>query len=181
VLVNGSAAGFSAEVDRALDPDDKARWGAWAYMRGALDVIGDLPCYRLTARVDGELHEPIECVGLTVTNGRTCGGGLQVAPTADLEDGLLDLLIVERASKLALAGLAAQLRTGRVLENRHARHGLGADIELRSDPPMPFNVDGELLGDVDRARFVVLPRELPVAVGPDYELERGGLLQRWVK
>lgn len=181
VLVNGSAAGFSGEVDRAIDPEDKARWGAWAYLRGALDVIGDLPCYRLSARIDGERYAPVECVGLTVTNGRTCGGGLQVAPTADVEDGLLDLLVVERASKLALAGLAAQLRTGRVLENRHARHLRGMEIALRSDPPMPFNVDGELLGDVEHARFVVMPRELPVAVGPEYELERGGLLQQLIR
>ncbi len=181
VMVNGSAAGFSAAVDRALDPEAKARWGAWAYMRGALEVIGDLPSYRLALEVDGDTVPAVECVGLTLTNGRSCGGGLQVAPTADLEDGLLDLLVVERASKLALAGVAAQLRAGSVLESRYAHHGLGASVELSSDPPMPFNIDGELLGDVDEASFEVLPRELPVAVGPDYELERGGLVARWAR
>lgn len=177
ILINGSAAGFSGEVDRALSEEEKARWGSWAYMRGALEVIGDLPCYRLRARVDGKALPSVDCIGLTVTNGRTCGGGMQVAPRADLEDGLLDLLIVESASKLALAGVAAQLRTGRILENRHVRHFAGSIIELRSDPPMPINVDGELLGDVRTARWDVLVRELPVAIGPLYEDARRELRQ----
>ncbi|HEY8427023.1 MAG TPA: diacylglycerol kinase family protein [Sandaracinaceae bacterium] len=171
-LVNGSAAGFSGEVDRAVDEDEKARWGPLAYVRAAFDVIGDLPCYRIRVAVDGAELAPLECVGLTVTNGRTCGGGMQVAPGADLEDGKLDLLVVRRASKLALAGVAAQLRTGRVLENRNVRSAAGARIELRSDPPMPINVDGELIGDVHTARWEVLPRELPVAVGPAYDADR---------
>lgn len=171
-LVNGSAAGFSGEVDRALDEEEKARWGPLAYVRAAFDVIGDMPCYRVRASVDGVELGPLECVGLTVTNGRTCGGGMQVAPAADVEDGKLDLFVVERASKLALAGVAAQLRTGRVLENRNVRSAAGAVIELVSDPPMPINVDGELIADARTARWEVLPRELPVAIGPAYDAER---------
>lgn len=171
-LVNSSAGGFSGEVDRALDAEEKARWGPLAYVRGAFEVIGDLPCYRVRARVDGEVIGPLAAIGLTVTNGRTCGGGMQVAPRADLEDGKIDLLIVESASKLALATVAAQLRTGRVLENRHVRHAAGAVVEVRCRPAMPINVDGELLGDVRTARWEVLPRELPVAIGPLYEALR---------
>lgn len=168
VLINGSAAGFSGEVDRALDPDAKARWGTWAYMRAALDVIGDLPRYELEVRVDGRDVGAVACIGLTVMNGQTCGGGMQVAPTASMEDGELDLMIVEEASPLALAGVAAQLRTGGLLDNKRVRHQRGALIELTSHPVMPFNVDGELLGDVSTARFEVLARELPIAVGDEY-------------
>ena len=167
-LINGSAAGFSGEVDRALDPEAKARWGAWAYMRAALEVVGDLPRYEVGVRIDGRDVDRAACIGLTVMNGQTCGGGMQVTPTAELEDGQLDLMIVEESSPLALAGVAAQLLTGGVLDNRHVRHHRGALIELRSEPLMPFNVDGELLDDVRLARFEVLPRELPVAIGPAY-------------
>lgn len=169
ILVNGSAAGFSGEVDRALDDEAKARWGAWAYMRAALDVLADLPRYELSARVDGQALEKVACIGLTVMNGRTCGGGMQVAPSARLEDGKLDLLVIEEATRLALAGVAAQLRTGGVLDNKNVRHYVGARIELTSGPLMPFNVDGELIGDVQTARFEVLPGELPIVVGPDYD------------
>lgn len=168
VLINGSAAGFSGEVDRALDSDAKARWGAWAYMRAALDVIGDLPRYELTVRIDDRVLDGLASVGVAVMNGQTAGGGLQVAPAAVLDDGKLDLLIVEHASPLALAGVAAQLRTGGILDNKHVRHETGSRIELTSQPAMPFNVDGELLADVRSANFEVMPRELPVAVGAAY-------------
>lgn len=168
ILINGSAAGFSGEVDRALDPDAKARWGAWAYMRAALEVIGDLPRYELQVRIDGRDQGSVACIGLTVMNGQACGGGMMVAPTASLEDGLLDLMIVEEASTFTLATVAAQLRTGGILDNKYVRHHRGARIELVSEPVMPFNVDGELLGDVHRASFAVLPRALRIAVGPGY-------------
>lgn len=178
VLVNASAAGFSGEVDRAIDEDEKARWGPFAYVRGALEVMSDLPCYRVVVEVDGQKVADLEAVGLTVSNGRTCGGGLRVAPDADLEDGMLDVLVVEHTSKLALAGVGARLRAGRVVNDRHTLDARGGRVIVRSDPAMPFNVDGELLGDVRIARFEVLPRELPVAIGPAYEAERRAMRER---
>jgi diacylglycerol kinase (ATP) len=94
-----------------------------------------------------------------------------VAPSADPEDGLLDVLLVESASRIALAGVAARLRTVGVLANPHTYIHVGARIEIESDPPMPFNVDGELLGDVRHARFDAIPRALAVLVGPRYRRE----------
>ncbi len=168
-LVNSSAAGLSGEVDRVVEADEKARWGPFAYVLGAWDVLGDLPGgYDVTVRVEDRVIEHLSCVGLTVTNGRTCGGGLRVAPDADLEDGMLDLLLVENASWVALAGVGAQLRTGGVLGNALAHAHRSASFVIESDPPMPFNVDGELLGDVRCARFATLPRVLSVFVGPGY-------------
>jgi diacylglycerol kinase (ATP) len=168
-LVNASAAGFSGEVNRVVDREGKARWGALAYVIGALEIIGDPPVYDIALRIDGRLVNYAECIGLIVTNGRTCGGGLRVAPTADPEDGQLDVLLVERAARLTLVAIAARLRTTGVISHPSASHYVGAEIAVDSDRPMPFNVDGELIDDVRHARFETLPGALRVLTGPGYQ------------
>jgi diacylglycerol kinase (ATP) len=169
-LAHSSAGGVSGDVDRIVSSEEKERWGPLAYIRGALD-LKDIKEYDLQVRVDGQLVDQVRCVGVVAANGRTVGGGLRVAPAADPEDGLLDLLVVEAASRPALAALGAQLKTGGVLSNSLAHYHLGARIALTMDPAMPINVDGELLGDVRHAHFVVIPGAITACIGPAYRRE----------
>lgn len=169
-LVNVSAAGFAGAVDEALDESAKKRWGPLAYLRAALDVLADLPVHDVTVTVDGRTVERARALGVMVANGRTCGGGVAVAPTADLEDGRLNVTLIEEGSALELAGVGAALRTGAsLLSNERVHHHLGARIDLTADPPIPSNVDGELIGHVSRASFETVPRALRVIVGPEYQ------------
>ncbi len=68
---------------------------------------------------------------------------------------------------LELGGLAARLAAGTILESPHALHRRARRVTLESDPPMWFNVDGELITREPLA-FSVVPRALPVTVGPGY-------------
>jgi diacylglycerol kinase (ATP) len=170
--INSAAAGLSVEVNRALEPEKKARWGPLAYVLGALDVIGDPPAYDVAVHIDGKLVDHLRATSLVATNGETVGGGLRVSPTADPEDGLLDLLVVEHGPRVALAALGAQLKNGQVLSSPLAHHYLGAHIELRCDPPMPFNLDGEVIGERSSISFHVLPRVIRASIGPGYRFLR---------
>jgi diacylglycerol kinase (ATP) len=167
-LVNVSAGGFAGAVDRALDEETKKRWGPLAYLRAALEVLADLPVHELAVRIDGKRVERLRVVGVMVANGRTAGGGVRVAPDADLEDGRLDVTLVEAGSAFELAPVGAALQAGTALSQPKVHHHVGARVELTAEPPIPTNVDGELLGDVAHASFEVVPGALRVVVGPDY-------------
>lgn len=132
-LVNVSAAGFAGAVDEALDEDSKKRWGPLSYLRAALEVLAELPVHDVAVRVDGRWVNHVRTVGVMVANGRTCGGGMRVAPTADLEDGLLDVTLVEEGSALELAGVGAALRTGASLSHDRVHHHVAARIEVTAD------------------------------------------------
>lgn len=168
-VINSSAGGLSVEVDRIVEPDSKARWGPFAYVLGALDLIGDPPHYDVAIRIDDQLVDHLRCCCFVATNGPTVGGGLQVAPTADPEDGLFDLLVVESGPRVALAALGAQLKNGQVLSSPLARHYVGRTLEISGDPT-PINLDGEVIGDLSSIRYEVLPRVLRVSTGPGYRL-----------
>lgn len=166
--VNVAAGGFSGEVDRAVESAElKEVWGPLAYVAGAVEVARELQPYEVVLQVDDEPPEPVPALAVTVANGRTCGGGLRVAPWADPEDGLLDVTVIRHGSVLELGGLAARLLSGTILDSPHVLRRQGQRVHVRSAPPMWFNVDGELYTE-EPATFAVVPKALRVTVGPAY-------------
>lgn len=170
-MINASAAGFAGEVDEVMDEASKKRWGSLAYIGAAVEVLADLPVHSARIEIDGVLVDHVETVGVMIANARTVGGGVEVAPTADLEDGLLDVTVIESGSRMELAPVGAALRQGRVLSQRKVRHHVGGSISLIVEPPIAINVDGELIGRVTRADYEAVPSALSVVVGPDYRRE----------
>ncbi len=163
-FVNVSAGGFAGEMNERMDDDVKSRWGPLAYLRTALEAFADRKGYETKLTLDGSEVLCLPTYNVVVSNARYVAAGIPVAPQAELDDGLFDVMVVPERSIPQLAALVPQILLGRhtesdLLELRRARR-----VEVRSDPPMLFNVDGELVG-VSPAVFEVLPRVLDVVVG----------------
>lgn len=82
---------------------------------------------------------------LAVCNGRFYGGGFQIAPKAELSDGLFDVYFVSKLSKLRIPYLILKL-----LKCKH--EGLSSvekkqsnSVVVHSDEDIICNVDGEIL------------------------------------
>jgi diacylglycerol kinase (ATP) len=165
--INVAAGGFSGQVDEVLTDDLKASWGPLAYLIGAVRVVPDLTGYNTTIAWENGPEERIEALNIIVANGRTCAGGFQVAPAANPEDGLLDVVIVRYGDVLALAGVAARLLAGNYLNSDQVMHRRARSVRIASHPGMWFNIDGELFSNQPIA-FTVLPQALRVIVGPKY-------------
>lgn len=142
--INVAAGGFSGQVDEVLTDELKASWGPLAYVRGALGVLPDLTGYQTTLAYDDGSWEKIEALNVIVANGRTCAGGILVAPEADPADGLLDVVVVRHGSLLDLAAVGASLLTGDYRERAEVTHRRARRVRVASKPGMWFNVDGEL-------------------------------------
>jgi diacylglycerol kinase (ATP) len=118
------------------DVELKAFWGPLAYLRGAAGTIADPPRYRLTVRFDGGPPETFDAVNVVVANARTAAGGMPVAPLANPEDGLLDVVLVLAGDTLDLSVVAARLMHGDYLDDENVVHRLARAVELDSDPPL---------------------------------------------
>jgi len=108
-FINAASSGFGAEITATTSPDLKRLLGPAAYtMMGAILAINlhhyqgrlILPEREITG------SSPVAIVG----NGRQTGGGLQVAPRAYIDDGLLDVLVVRQISPTALLAAARELQ-----------------------------------------------------------------------
>jgi diacylglycerol kinase family enzyme len=149
--------GLDAEAVRRVDalgrnPDGR-RPGDLAF---ALAVVKALVAQR------GHLEPQLEIAGLGraalafVANGSPYtyakGVPLPIAPEAEFELGL-DVVAPIRIRRRTIVGTALRILTGRV---RHGPYLYGHDldrVEIACDRPMPLHVDGEDLGDVERATF----------------------------
>jgi diacylglycerol kinase (ATP) len=165
--INVAAGGFSGQVDEVLTDELKATWGPLAYLLGAIRVVPDLTGYHTTIAWEDGPVERVEALNIVVANGRTVAGGFRVAPLANPEDGLLDIIIVRYGDALDLAGVAARLLTGNYLNSDQVLHRRARRAHIASRPGMWFNVDGELFTN-QPAVFTVLPQVLRVVVGPGY-------------
>ena len=82
---------------------------------------------------------------ICVCNGRYYGGGFYPVPDADPTDGLLDVLVVAKVSRLKLASVIGKYKAGRYRELPHlVRHFRTDKITVRCDRETPINLDGEL-------------------------------------
>jgi diacylglycerol kinase family enzyme len=80
-----------------------------------------------------------------VCNGRYYGGGFQPVPEADPTDGLLDVLLVKKVSRLQVPGIIGKYKDGRYKELPElVRHFRTKQIKIICDKPTPINLDGEL-------------------------------------
>lgn len=165
--INVAAGGFSGQVDEALTEELKATWGPLAYLIGAARVLPDLTGYETTIAWEDGPPERVEALNVVVANGRTVGGGIPVAPSANPEDGRLDVVVVRYGSAVELVGVAARLLAGNYLTSERVFHRQVRRVRIASRPGMWFNVDGELLTN-EPVTISVLPQTQRVVVGPTY-------------
>ena len=82
---------------------------------------------------------------ISVCNGRFYGGGFNPVPEADPADGLLDVLLVKKVSRLQVPAVIGKYKNGRYKElPKLVRHFRTEKIRIICDKPTPINLDGEL-------------------------------------
>lgn len=82
---------------------------------------------------------------ICVCNGRFYGGGFHPVPEADPSDGLLDVLLVKKVSRLKVAQVIGKYKDGKYAEYPQLiRHLRTRHLTIRCDGPTAINLDGEL-------------------------------------
>ena len=78
-------------------------------------------------------------------NGRYYGGGFNPVPDADPADGLLDVLVIKKVSRLLVAKVIGKFKNGRYKElPQLVRHYRTDRVRILCDKPTAVNLDGEL-------------------------------------
>jgi diacylglycerol kinase (ATP) len=172
-FINVATGGLGAEISSVNDEELKKRWGKLSYLRASLEVAKDFDVRELTLYLDGERRE-VEAVNVAVGNCRYTGGGWPATPKANPEDGLLDVVIIEKLGAGELLGLApAALAEFDYLNKDGILFARAKDVYVETQPGLEFTADGEVIGD-EPAEFSVIPGALKVLVGPDYVSEPEG-------
>ena len=162
-FVNIASLGISGLTTELVNRAPKFLGGRVSFLLGTLRSIVS---YRAAAhpvelRLDGERVHEGPLVLAAAANGRFFGGGMQVAPGARPDDGLLDVVVIPGFGKLRLVAELPRIYRGTHLAIPGVRALRGRVLEARplgEEPPW-VEIDGEPLGRLP-ARFEALPGAL---------------------
>jgi diacylglycerol kinase family enzyme len=170
-LVAGSVyAGVDA---RASEIVDRARWlpSSLQYPYAAVRSLATYRPGRYQLCVDGAELE-VSAATVVVASSGYYGKGMHIAPAALVDDGVLDVVVIEAASKRELIRALPSVYDGRHVERPEVHVLTGRHVELRGTPlgrgaAIPVGGDGEPLGvlpllDQPPAVVQVLPGALRV-------------------
>jgi len=161
-FANVASFGISGLTTELVNRAPKALGGRVSFLVGTLRAIAAYRAADVSLRVDGELvHEGPLVLG-AAANGRFFGGGMEVAPRARPDDGLLDLVAVPGFGKLRLLAELPRIYRGSHLDVAGVVWRRGAVVEAtpRGEPPF-VEIDGEPLGRLP-VRIEILPKALTV-------------------
>jgi diacylglycerol kinase (ATP) len=136
---------------RAGEIVDKAHWlpSAIQYPYAALRALATYQPARYLVDIDGTEHT-FEASNVVVANSGYYGKGMRIAPAAVVDDGLLDIVVIEAASKLALMRSLPKVYDGKHVDLPQVTCLTGRRFEVRADAARPVAVggDGEPLGSL---------------------------------
>ena len=165
LFLNTSGGGFIAEVSVAVTPQLKTIVGRLAYLVGGASALMDYEPIRATvSAAPGDLRIGLGLYAFAVCNSRLIGGGRLIAPEASIDDGLLDLCLIESMSSLEFVGLARKVAGGDHVNDPRVRYLKAASIVIEADRDIRINTDGEVL-ETRRCEYSVLPRAATFLAG----------------
>jgi YegS/Rv2252/BmrU family lipid kinase len=148
-FVGIASVGFDSDANRIAN-EAPAWLGNLVYAYGALRALWS---WR-SARFEIELEPPGERIGFTAytvgaCNSKTYGGGMRAAPDALLDDGLLDVVVLESLSKLKfLTKVLPKVFTGAHVQLPSVHVYRATEVEISSDRPFTMYADGDPIGDL---------------------------------
>jgi len=102
---------------------------------------------------------------LTINNGRVEGGAFVMAPEAEIDDGLLDVVLAKGMGRLGILQLLPQVLKGKHMAHPRVVLFRTTKLTVESETPLPIHADGELTyTGATRLDIEVLPKKLEVVV-----------------
>lgn len=160
---NIAGIGIDAVIAARFNERGMRRRGLLAYLQLSGAELLRYRCLPYELRIEGERVER-HAMLVAFANGRQYGNRLLIAPGARLDDGLLEMVLVERLSLMAIAWRLPSLFRGTLRSSRGVTMQAVRQVDVHAAEPIPFHVDGEpRLGGRD-LRVQVVPRALKVRV-----------------
>lgn len=152
------SAGFDARVNERANGMTWPR-GAQRYTVAMVRELLSFKPVHYRLEVDG-IAEDTQAMLVSVANGRSIGGGMRITPDAELDDGQLDLFVVERMSKLRLLRVFPKVFRGEHTDLPEVRISRVHHVSVTADAIVAY-ADGERVGPLP-VEVSVVPAALSV-------------------
>jgi YegS/Rv2252/BmrU family lipid kinase len=156
-----ASCGFDSDANRIANETTVIK-GNLVYAYAALRALAAWEPARFELELDGR---PVSFSGYSVVcaNSRAYGGGMFVAPNAELDDGLLDVVLCGRGTKRRFLYNLPKVFQGRHVESPAIHVERARQVRIRAERPFTVYADGDPIGDLP-VTVTAQPRTLRVLV-----------------
>ncbi len=164
-FVNGVGIGFDAAVS-ARTREIKHLRGTILYLVAVFQMLGKYVPPTFTISTDGLQLEPARNLLIAIGNGTCAGGGFYLTPQARIDDGLLDVCLVDAISVPSILRLMPKVMRGKHVGEKPVKFLQTKEIAFLGDRDFYVHADGEMVGrNIREVRISLQPRQLEVIVG----------------
>ena len=160
---NIASFGLSGEVDRAVNRANMSKMfgGAFAFLWATLVTSFRYKPHPVRLQTDTGFDEVMNVGVCAVANGKYFGGGMKIAPDAEPDDGLFDIVIMRDTTFLDMLTGSGNLRDGTHLANPKVSHMRAKSLTATpvGERPVLLDVDGEAPGRL-AAKFDIMPQAI---------------------
>jgi len=148
-----------AQVIKDTTPEFKKRWGRFAYPFRLIKLLFRYKWHKIYVK-----HK-VESAGYFVimANIKYYGGEYEIADKANIRDGLLDLVIINRRNPWDIIELIFSIASGKLNKFKRKEYYQTKEADIYSHYNMQIQVDGEVLG-MAPVRVEIIPKALNVIV-----------------
>jgi YegS/Rv2252/BmrU family lipid kinase len=158
--------GFDSDANRIAN-EAPSRLGNLVYAYGALRALAAWKPARFELELDGAPARTVRGYSVGVGNSKCYGGGMYAIPKAELDDGLLDLVVCHAMPKRRfLTRVLPRAFKGTHVELPEVEELRARTVTARADRPFVVYADGDPIGELP-ATFSVRPAALRVLVPAD--------------
>jgi YegS/Rv2252/BmrU family lipid kinase len=143
-FINLLGAGFVSNV--AYRAGKYKALGALSYILGVIEEVVGLKSSPVTLEIDGQVFQR-DAIFVEICNSRYTGGNMMMAPAAAIDDGLLDVVLLNRITRKTLLKLFPRIFNGSHIEAEAVEVFRGKKIVLRTETPLALTPDGETFGE----------------------------------
>ncbi|QAS52116.1 diacylglycerol kinase [Halobacillus litoralis] len=157
-FMNIAGGGKITEVSYEVPSKLKTMIGQLAYYLKGIEMLPSIRPTYVEMEYDGKWFEG-EIMLFLVSNTNSVGGLEKLAPSARMDDGLFDLMIIEKMNIAEFVRIATLAIQGTHLNHPKFIHTTASRVKVKTDEKMQLNIDGEF-GGLLPGEFVNLYRHL---------------------
>jgi YegS/Rv2252/BmrU family lipid kinase len=162
-VANVGSVGMSAAVAQRANGMSKALGGKTTFFYALVRVFLEWENTQVRVELEGGEVREARMHDVIVANGRWHGGAMLLAPDAEPDDGLFDVVLIGDINKRDFVTTSPKIYKGTYV--RHPKVDVLRATAVTVDAPerLPIELDGEQVGTTP-ARFEIVPRALRVRV-----------------
>ena len=161
IFVSECQLGIGSAVVEGVQSKHKRLGGTMAFGSVAFQKAIGYKAKKISLQFDSQKKTTEKLIGIVIGNGKYCGGGMKLTPSAQLNDGLLEALTIHDMSIMTRLINFPKIYWGKQVNSPYFKIRQCKKVIIDCEEPITVAADGEMLG-MTPCEIEILPAVLKV-------------------